>query len=65
MEDVLVWTQTFNVPAENTNAKESIQNDQENNTEVTNMNIQEDRPETQPTKTSHYQLKQSTDSKWR
>ena len=43
MEGVLLCTQMFNITAKNTNAKASIQNDQENNTEVTNRNMQ-DRP---------------------
>ena len=49
MEDVLLWAQTFNVIAKYTSMRTSIQNDLENNTEVTDRNMQEGRPETQPT----------------
>ena len=48
-EDAPLWAQMFNVIAKDTSPKISIQNGQENNTEVTDRNMQEGRPETQPT----------------
>ena len=47
----------FNITTKNTNVKASIQNDKENNTEVTNRNTQEDRSETQPMNQPCYQFK--------
>ena len=48
-EDVPLWVQMFNIISKETSAKASIQNGQENNIEVTDRNMQEGRPETQPT----------------
>ena len=48
-EYVPLWAQTFNVIAKDTSTKTSIQNGQENNTEVTDRNMQGGRPQTLPT----------------
>ena len=47
-EDVPLLAQTFNIIAKDTSTKTSIQNGQENNTEVTDRNMQETQPTNQP-----------------